>query len=63
MKLSEKKDRAGVERLLRLADEKGVLRTTTDKHQLNLLSDNRCATRACVWALGVSASRVVIVLG
>ena len=41
MKLSDKKDRASVERLLERAKELGIKQTTTDKHHLNLLSDNR----------------------
>lgn len=41
MKLSEKKDRSSVERLFQLVDSLGIQRTTTDKHHLNLLSDNR----------------------
>lgn len=41
MKLSEKKDKASVARILKVAEEMGVSKTITDKHHLNLLSDNR----------------------
>lgn len=41
LKLKEKKDKEGVSKIFELAERLGVPRTTADKHQLNLLSDNR----------------------
>lgn len=41
LKLKEKKDKEGVAKIFELAERLGVPRTTADKHQLNLLSDNR----------------------
>lgn len=48
MKLSTKKDKASVERILKLAETLGIEKTVTDKHHLNLLSNNRYV-RACSW--------------
>lgn len=41
MTLKDKKDKEGVARLLQLIDTHNITKVTADKHQLNLLSDNR----------------------
>jgi hypothetical protein len=58
MTLKDKKDKEGVARLLQLIEAHNVTKVTADKHQLNLLSDNRYGhslvrvCRVCVFVSG-----------